>query len=57
VDPVLIDDARPPAPPGRRFSAAEALESGLLARVTAADELLPSAREIAAQRSPLYAGR
>jgi len=34
---------------GRRFSAAEALEAGLLARVTAPDELLPAAREIAAQ--------
>lgn len=34
---------------GRRFSAAEALESGLLARVTDADSLLPAAREIAAQ--------
>jgi enoyl-CoA hydratase/carnithine racemase len=33
---------------GRRFSAAEALESGLLSRVTAPDELLPAAREMAA---------
>jgi enoyl-CoA hydratase/carnithine racemase len=33
---------------GRRFPAAEALESGLLSRVTAPDELLPAAREMAA---------
>jgi enoyl-CoA hydratase/carnithine racemase len=32
---------------GRRFSAAEALESGLLARVTSGDDLLPTARSMA----------